>query len=268
LKRLLLCILLGLSLVNTALSQTDQRLALVIGNAQYSRNAANLANPVNDARLMASVLTDAGFKVNKLENARAVDMQRGIAAFVQQLKTSQSVGVFYYTGQAVGVQGEHYLLPSDTEIDSFAGVQKTGITLRSISAQMQQAKNKLNILVVDANADDPFKLSSPAQQANLLIPAPPNTVIAISAKPPTNAEDGKGNNGLYTENLAQAIRTVGADLNDMFMQTEMGVREQSSFRQLPWSSMNVAIGAGPYFKQKPVPQGDDPKVFGRSARGG
>lgn len=269
-KRLLLLTLLAVSLAGSAWGQAVQRFALVIGNADYDYNKeVNLVNPVNDARLMATLLTQAGFKVTKLENARVADMQSGITAFVQQLKSSQGVGFFYFAGHGAGLQGEHYLLPSDTVINKSSDIQKTGITLRSVSAQMDLAKSKLNILVIDADANDPFNLPTDSvQRTRLLIPAPLNTVIAVSANPPTNAQDGTGKNGLYTENLARAMVMPGAELRDIFLLTEMEVKRQSAYKQLPWSSMYIEPLPGFYFTQKPAPQADDPKVFGRSARGG
>lgn len=111
-----------------------------------------------------------------------------------------------------------------------------------------------------------------AWQASLLMPAPLSTVIAIAAQPPTNAQNGTGKNGSYTESLVQFISPSGADLNDVFVRTEQrAVRVQGAGRQLSWSSLNVtegATGTGFYFKSKVAPQADDPKVFARRARAG
>lgn len=263
-KRLLVFTLLALSWVSAAWSQTEPRLALVIGNAQYVGKNTNLANPVNDARLMASVLTGLGFRVTKIENAKTADIQRAVSRFAQQLKANPSVGFFYFAGHGAGIQGEHYLIGVDAVVQNTAHVQKSSITLRSVNEQMRHANSKLNLLVVDAAADNPFQTSqNEAENSKVLLQATPNTVIAISARPPSIAQDGKGNNGLYTENLAKAIAIEGLNLADVFWQTESAVREQSQSIQLPWSSFGVAGGLV-YLKEK----SDDPKVFGRSARGG
>ena len=50
---------------NVALA-AENRVALVIGNNAYKDSP--LTAPINDARALASALTELGFKVTKLEN--------------------------------------------------------------------------------------------------------------------------------------------------------------------------------------------------------
>lgn len=69
LSALLVC-LAGLATAS-AWAQTEHRLALLIGNASYK--SSPLANPVNDVRLMDSVLKEAGFTTIKAENASIRD---------------------------------------------------------------------------------------------------------------------------------------------------------------------------------------------------
>lgn len=71
-----LCIALALVLAWAPISQAASKVALVIGNADYTN--ATLRNPVNDARDMAGVLQDLGFEVISRTNAFGGDFLRAI----------------------------------------------------------------------------------------------------------------------------------------------------------------------------------------------
>src|SRR5262252_8519895 len=60
-------------------SLTEQRIALVIGNAAYKRD--ELDNPVNDARLIARTLEKANFKVALRENLDRAGMLTALREF-------------------------------------------------------------------------------------------------------------------------------------------------------------------------------------------
>ncbi len=84
------------------------RIALVIGNSAYAE--APLANPANDARLMAETLRGLGFDVIELIDAEEKAMQ--LAAFVLQDRLveagADAVGLFYYAGHGVQVSGQNF----------------------------------------------------------------------------------------------------------------------------------------------------------------
>ncbi|MEA2099218.1 MAG: caspase family protein, partial [Campylobacterota bacterium] len=84
--------------------QTEQRVALVIGNNNYN-NLSNLKNPVNDARLMRSVLKKRGFDVTYKENATKKDMKILVKNFSYKLNRG-GVGLYYFAGHGVNVEGE------------------------------------------------------------------------------------------------------------------------------------------------------------------
>ena len=92
----------------TVVSNTDRRVALVIGNGAYTE--APLRNPVNDARAMKAALEVCKFEVTLLENASRIQMERAIRAFGDTIR-GRSVGLFYYAGHGVQVKGVNYLVP-------------------------------------------------------------------------------------------------------------------------------------------------------------
>src|SRR5262245_31918373 len=79
------------------------RLALIIGNAAYK--VSPLANPVNDARSMARALTDAGFTVKVATNLTRSQMRDEIRKFGDALRDQPGVGLFFFAGHGVQVNG-------------------------------------------------------------------------------------------------------------------------------------------------------------------
>ena len=74
---------------------TEDRLALVIGNAAYKVDA--LDNPINDARLVADSLKKAGFNVTLRENLDRTGLVNAMREFGARLNES-TVAVVYYAG--------------------------------------------------------------------------------------------------------------------------------------------------------------------------
>src|SRR3954464_14709684 len=74
----------------------EPRFALVIGNSAYGPEIGNLANPANDAKLMAATLRKVGFDVLELEDADRKRMSRAIVDFGEKLAKAggQATGLF------------------------------------------------------------------------------------------------------------------------------------------------------------------------------
>ncbi len=77
-------------------SALADRVALVVGNASY-QHATQLDNPINDASLIASKLTELGFKVLLVMDATFEDFTEALREFEADLQTADT-GMFYYAG--------------------------------------------------------------------------------------------------------------------------------------------------------------------------
>lgn len=91
----------------------NQKIALVIGNSSYKEYP--LKNPVNDAIDMADVLKKCGFEVILKTNANQLDMEKGVRELSDRLKDG-GVGLFYFSGHGVQVEGINYLIPVNSNI--------------------------------------------------------------------------------------------------------------------------------------------------------
>ncbi len=85
----------------------ESRIALVIGNSAYQ--GTPLANPANDARLMAETLGDLSFDVIAKENLNQKEMKKAIRDFGRKLGLG-GVGLFYYAGHVIYPHSLYQLL--------------------------------------------------------------------------------------------------------------------------------------------------------------
>jgi uncharacterized caspase-like protein len=94
------------------------RVALVIGNAAYAESPLN--NPANDARGIAQALRSRGFTVIERVNVDNIAMRRAVAEFGDRMGES-GVGLFYYSGHGLQVNGRNYLIPIGAQIRRVCG---------------------------------------------------------------------------------------------------------------------------------------------------
>ena len=217
----------------------EPRVALVIGNADYP--GAMLANPVNDARAIADRLTALRFRVTRLENASQDQMYEAIRSFGDQLRGG-GVGLFYFAGHALQVRGRNYLLPVRARIEREDEIIYRTVDTGQILDKMESARNRVNIVILDACRNNPFGRDFRSVAPGLaVVDAPYNTLIAFATAPGAVASDGGGSNGLYTQHLLQAMAEAGVGLEDLFKKVRSGVRRDSAGRQVPWESTSLEV---------------------------
>lgn len=218
-------------------NSADRRVALVIGNGAYE--TAPLKNPVNDAQDMAQALRELGFDVIYKENLNQNDMKRAIRAFGEKIRNG-GVALFYYAGHGTQVNGVNYLIPIGAKIEKEEEVEYECVDAGFVMAQMDNAKNRMNIVILDACRNNPFARSTRSAATGLAqMNAPSGTLIAYSTAPGKVASDGKGRNGLYTQELLKFMRTPGLDIESVFKQVRISVRGLTQERQTPWESSSL-----------------------------
>jgi tetratricopeptide (TPR) repeat protein len=217
----------------TASLNTDARTALVIGNGKYAD--APLKNPPNDAADMAAALRSLGFEVLSYIDLDQNSMKRAIREFGAKLRTNGGVGLFFYAGHGVQSKGVNYLIPVGAKVDTEEEVEYESVEAGLVLAQMESAKNGMNIVILDACRNNPFARSFRSSQKGLAsIDAPSGTLLAYSTAPGSVAGDGAGRNGVYTQELLKQIKTPGLSLEDVFKQVRISVRNVTTEKQTPW----------------------------------
>ena len=210
------------------------RTALVIGNSKYK--TAPLQNPVNDARDMAKSLRSLNFDVIEKLNAGKRDMVLAIDEFYKRLKRAD-VGVFYFAGHGMQIHGVNYLIPVKAHVTSETDIQFEAVDAGRVLGKMREASNKLNLVILDACRDNPFKRSFRTDRKGLAqMDAPKGTIVAYATSPGSVAADGGGRNGIYTKHLLKNIKRSDLSVQDVFMETGLGVMVETNEQQVPWVS--------------------------------
>jgi hypothetical protein len=216
---------------------SDKRIALVIGNSGYRE--APLVNPSNDAKAMATLLHSLGFEVITHENLMKRAMDDAIRAFGKRLRTG-GVGLFYFAGHGVQVNGYNYLLPVGSVIEKEQDVEYDAVEVGRVMREMEVAENRLNIVILDACRNNPFTRSfRTATRGLVAMNAPSGMMVAYATAPGTIASDGDGPHGLYTQELLQHMRMPGVKLEEMFKRVRVSVKAKSQGKQLPWEASSL-----------------------------
>jgi len=233
----------------------ETRLALVIGNGSYGGGIGPLANAPNDARRVTTALQSAGFAVTTVIDADQRMMKRAFADFGQSLAKAgaDTVGLFYYAGHGVQVDGVNYLIPSGAEMQNQADVEIEAVDANWVLKQMEFAGNRMNIIILDACRNNPLPAGTRSMANGLArMDAPTGSFIAYSTAPGAVALDGTGSNSPYSQALAAAIETQQLPLELLFRQVRIEVMNQTDNKQVPWDSSSLTGEF--YFKG----QGDAP----------
>ncbi len=233
----------------SAISAAGTRVALVIGNGDYI-HGGSLKNPVNDARAMQSTLQGLGFVVHRHENRTQKEMKRAIDEFGAKLQ-GKDVGLFFYAGHGVQVNGANYLIPVDARLELENDVEYDCVRADRVLAKMEAAGSKTNIVILDACRDNPFERSwrRNAKSSGLaFMNAPSGSLIAYATSPGDTAADGAGQNGIYTGALLKHIDTPDISILQMFQKVRSEVTSLTGDRQTPWES--TSLKGDFFFKQR------------------
>jgi uncharacterized protein YcfL len=221
----------------------EQRVALVIGNNDYRGVLSKLRNPINDAKAIKEVLESRGFDVIFKENSTKKDMKTTLNSFYEKISKG-GVGMFYFSGHGIEVDGQNYLIPIDAKLDEKSDAEFEAISLNKITKKMQNARNRLNIVVLDACRNDPFSRS--AGVGGLAKSEPIGLFVSYATGAGSVASDGKeGENGLFTKYLVKNMKR-SLDLQDVFQQTRKEVYVASNQKQFP-AIYNQTVNGKFYF---------------------
>lgn len=228
-----------------AVPANEQRVALVIGNSAYK--ASPLRNPVNDATDMANALRELGFKTTLRTNASQRQMKDAIREFGAEL-TRGGVGLFYFAGHGVQYKGHNFLVPIGATIEREAHIEDETVNAAFVLAHMEEARNRINLVILDACRDYPYTRGMRSASRGLApMDAAQGTLVAFATAPGAVAQDGDGRNGIYTKHLLRQIRQPGVPVELMFKRVRDGVIEETKKQQVPWEWSSLS-GADLYLQ--------------------
>lgn len=200
------------------LANNSRRKALVFGNDSY-RDVPELRNARSDARAMSAALLDLGYAVCMHLDLGEREMKKAIRDFITNVSGGDEV-LFFFVGHGVQIGAVNYLLPVDVRADDAASVRDEGIPLQRVLDDLNEAKARLTIAIIDACRDNPFKGSGRAIGGRGL--APTSTVagqmVMFSAGAGQQALDSvgpndKSPNGLFTRTFLKHLGRKGVTVD-------------------------------------------------------
>ena len=234
----------------------EQRVALVIGNSSYKETP--LKNPVNDATDMAAALKDLGFKVTLKTDANQRQMKQALREFAQDIRRG-GVGLFYFAGHGVQSRGRNFLLPVGASIESEAEVEDETIDANLVLSYMEEAQNRVNIVVLDACRNNPFARSFRSASRGLAqMDAAKGSFVAFATAPGSVSADGTGRNGIYTEHLLKSLKQPDGDIDKVFRRVAAEVSTVTAGKQVPWVASSMTGDF--YFRAPTKPVVDDTRL--------
>lgn len=214
-----------------------RRIALVIGNADYPGQP--LRNPVNDANDIGVLLSNTlGFETETVRNADLQAFDSAVDRFVGKLSAGD-VGLFYFSGHGLEVDGENYLLPVSFAATSRAEVKYQSYPADEILDLMRERGVRLSILILDACRNNPYR-SWKGVGGGLASMTAKGAFIAFAAAAGETADDNPSErNGLFTKYLLRVLPQPGLSIGDVFDEVREGVFKASHGKQTPFSYSGI-----------------------------
>ncbi|MGL1891797.1 MAG: caspase domain-containing protein [Spirochaetaceae bacterium] len=238
-------------LISFNLIYSENRVALVIGNGNYS--SSPLKNPVNDAKDMASTLKTLNFEVILLTDSTKREILSGFKTFSNKLN-SESVGLFYYAGHGTQIDNKNYLIPIGANIETASDVEFEGVVLDRLIRTMEDSKVNKSLIFLDACRDNPYASSSRSGTRGLTVVSTTlsadsaGSLISFATSPGSVAADGDGDNGIFTTALLKYLTEPGLEINQIMVKVRANVMENTNGQQQPWT--NVSLTEEFYFSKK------------------
>ena len=258
LQRLLTSAALSMALILAVLPAYAGRKALVIGNAGYTDKP--LANPAHDAEDMAGKLDNLGFTVAKVKNANKRQFLDGLEAFRASLNPDDDA-VIYYAGHGAQFAGLNYLEPLNAAIYRDEDFETEAVELKRVLNALGPVQNGLKLVIIDACRNNPYPGSGRSGTRGLArVDGIPNqTLLWFAASPGEEANDGRGRNSPFTEQLLRNLDQPGLKAEDVFKQVSRAViaaTQNAAKPQHPYPEGQTLVDF--YFAAAPVAPAPQP----------
>lgn len=228
--------------LGTTPSLAGERLALVIGNADYSGDAMTpLKNPVNDAALIADTLRQSGFSVETVLDADLRTLKGAVRDFAQRLSAAGegSIAAVYYSGHGFQAGGRNYLAPIGADLKDEVDAEFEALAVDWVLSTVEAAHTGANIVILDACRNTALSRSVGAGGLALLSSTPRGSFISFATAPGSTAADGSGLNSPYTAAIAAEMLVPGRSVEAVFKAVRLRVVEATGGDQVPWDHSSL-----------------------------
>src|SRR3982075_243147 len=242
----------------TSAQAAEARVALVIGNANYS--SGSLPTPANDAGLIAQTLQAAGFDVVGVRDLDQDSLRRTFRDFIAKVSGAgpDTVSFVYLSGYGLQLEGENYFVPTDANIARDVNVSSEALRLSDYTKPLAALGIKASIVILDGARANPFAKTGPPLASGLALVEPdPGTLIAFNAAPGTVAQNEAGPYSSYAQALPERTREGGLPVTDLFNRVRLRVNDATKGAQVPWNASKLEA---PFYFFERAPDAPPPQV--------
>src|SRR5262249_15235065 len=227
------------SVLFVSVAAAEDRIALIIGNANYPDADQPLKQPVNDARALADELRRNGFDVDVAENLTKEGMRSALDRLYGKVKNGASV-FFFFSGFGIQTGRQTYLIPVNAQIWTEAEVRRDGVGIDTILAEMNARGASVKLAILDASRRNPFERRFRGVSTGLApVTAPRGTLVISAAAPGTVVNDGDGDSSVFVRELLKEMRSPNLTVEEIFNRTRIGVSRVSKGEQVPWIASSL-----------------------------
>jgi TPR repeat protein len=222
---------------------TDRRIALVIGNCNYTNNTP-LQNPGNDVTAVSKQLQQLGFDVIVLYDGSYEEMNYVLDVFRHKaVKGLYDFALFYYSGHGIQYGSHNWLLPIDANLVHPSDLEGSCVEGQALLSKVEGTECTNMVVILDACrtekinwVDETGKAieSSTSSQVNM----DPRTgmLLAYSTKSGNISNDVLDENlaiGPYANALTNCLKIKDLSLDELFTRVKDLVVEATSQSQIP-----------------------------------
>ena len=252
---LLVVLALLFSAITAWAAEEPRRVAIILGNGNYA-NTSVLINPPNDARAISAALEALGFDVFSVVDATKRDLDR-LQTDAGKIFRGAEVGLFFYAGHGMQINGENYMVPVDASFDDVTDILSQLVSLTQFLRRMEEF-TPTNIIFLDACRNNPLADVVQDQvmagrsltigdrqnvdrvgQGLAEMHASVGTLIAYATQPGNVAEDGQGGNSPFTTGLLRHITEPGQEIREILTRVRVSVLDETNRRQIPWDHSSL-----------------------------
>ncbi|AML50696.1 caspase family protein [Falsihalocynthiibacter arcticus] len=231
--RIIIALLISILAITPTVALAGGRVALLIGNSDYSRPDLALPNPKNDVIALAESLRNLGFSVTEVIDQSSQGMQVSLSAF-QAEAASAEIALFFYAGHGVQIGGQNYLIGTDIDTINEEDLRRASMTLTQVRDVFEAAAPDIGMLILDACRNNPFADAGQVEKGLVRTKGGAGLLIAYATDPGNVAFDGTGANSVFTSALLKNLATPGLEARLMLGRVRQQVVLETQGQQVPW----------------------------------
>lgn len=218
-------------------AHAERRAAIVVGNSDYA--FAPLTNPRNDAKLIASTLTELDFDVLLFQDVKK-EATKDLKDAIGKHLVGADMAVLYYAGHALQYKGQNLLLPVDVRAKNANELVEDAIQLNDLINIVKDDPVGIKLLILDACRNNPAAGENGLEEGLAYTESGSGQLlIAFATSAGAVAYDGTGVNSPYSSALANAMQTPGLDIYETFRTVRGDVRMATTGSQIPWITGSI-----------------------------